>query len=63
MAELWLYWRTAPPVHISVAAYLGLGQQAQQQIKRELSDEDVVELGTIAGPARSKFVPPIPIQT
>jgi hypothetical protein len=50
-------------VHISVAAYLGIGAAAQKQARREITDEDVAEIATVAGPPRGKFVPPIPIRT
>jgi hypothetical protein len=55
LVALTRYWRKRPPVHVSVAAYLGIG--AKDAPARQVSAETLAELGAIAGPALPKFQP------
>lgn len=61
------YWAHSPPVHISVARYLGIkpksaarGLAGAGPGEREASDALIAQTTAMAGPMR-KFVPPIPI--
>ena len=48
-------------MHVSVAAYLGINKPKAADTPKT-RDEVVNELTAIAGPARSRFVPPVPIK-
>jgi hypothetical protein len=59
------YWRRSPPVHLSVAAYLGIGgASGSGGVQPPPADPDTTkaELASVAGPPRVKFVPPARMQ-
>lgn len=63
------YWATTPPVHISVAAFVGAKSakrpaepsQGPGQGQGSQGGVDMAEVAAVAGPSRGKFVPRIPI--
>jgi hypothetical protein len=57
LAALNAYWSSAPPVHVSVARYLGYKPKASRQNSENLAAEAAAEFG----PPRT-FVPRVPIQ-
>ena len=58
------YWRRTPPVHVSVAAYLGIGKGAKGDPADQPDKNEVIrELSGLPGVfSRGKFVPPIAIK-
>jgi hypothetical protein len=49
------YWRRRPPVHVAVAAYLGVSTATAAP--RTVSAETLAELGAMAGPPLAKLQP------
>lgn len=54
------YWKRNPPVHIAVAAYLGLGKADAP--KRSLSTGDLQQVAGMFGPSKGTFKPPARMQ-
>lgn len=57
LAALTRYWKRAPPVHVSVASYLGVGGRGEPA-KRKLTDSDLGQVAALFGESRGKFRPP-----
>lgn len=50
------YWRQRPPVHVAVAAYLGLNKA--EAPKRQLTDGDLSQVTSLFGQSRGTYKPP-----
>ncbi|RYF34094.1 MAG: hypothetical protein EOO21_05150 [Comamonadaceae bacterium] len=59
LAALNEYWRGSPPVHVSVAGYLGIGKASRSRNTDSAGSD--TEAAAVLGPARP-FTPRVPIQ-
>lgn len=57
LASLTSYWKRYPPVHVSVALYLGLGKGEARPVSPEDEARSMEALANVLGPPTQKFVP------
>lgn len=57
LASLTRYWKKYPPVHVSVALYLGFGKGESRKVTPEDEARSMEALAGVLGPPSEKFTP------